>query len=226
MSQNEEIDSPSPVLVKTYGDIYFNTQDTESAIKFFEGLGILPKLLLSCGYGQTIRSGTWLENSCLSLAQIAKIMFCWSDKLPQKFAACESGVSVQSMVDWYNFCRDICCVTLMNQSDKIGGEGKVVEIDESKFGKRKYNRGKRVEGQWVFGGVKRDSDKMFMVTVPDRKQETLIKILEKYVKKGTTIYSDFWAAYQTEERRFVQDDDNAFNKLVEHIVSYGTSLKE
>ena len=35
----------------------------------------------------------------------------------------------------------------------IGGEGIIVEIDESKFGKRKYNRGHRVEGVWVVGGV-------------------------------------------------------------------------
>lgn len=29
----------------------------------------------------------------------------------------------------------------------IDGPGKIVEIDESKFGRRKYNPGKRVEGQ-------------------------------------------------------------------------------
>ena len=29
----------------------------------------------------------------------------------------------------------------------------VVEIDERKFGKSKYNRGQLVEGQWVSGGI-------------------------------------------------------------------------
>ena len=51
------------------------------------------------------------------------------------------------------FCRETCKVTIQRNSEKLGGEGKVVQIDESKVGKRKYHRGHRVEGQWVFGGI-------------------------------------------------------------------------
>ena len=40
---------------------------------------------------------------------------------------------------------------------KIGGPGKVVEIDESKFGKRKFHRGRRADDVWVLGGIERDS---------------------------------------------------------------------
>ena len=35
----------------------------------------------------------------------------------------------------------------------IGGPGKVVEIGESKFGKKKSHKGHNMEGQWVFGGI-------------------------------------------------------------------------
>ncbi|CAG8673383.1 11650_t:CDS:1, partial [Racocetra fulgida] len=138
--------SSSSVLVKTYGDIYLNTPDTERSVQFFEEIEILPRMRFctrcqspmrktkdssridkqkwactsktACGYSTTLRSGTWLSYSKISLAQIAKIMFCWSHKLPQKFTVAETGVSAQSMVDWYNFCRDICCVALMNQENK------------------------------------------------------------------------------------------------------------
>lgn len=54
----------------------------------------------------------------------------------------DSSTSKITMVDWYNFCRDICVKALESHDFlKIGGVGKIVEIDVSKFGKRKYHRG-------------------------------------------------------------------------------------
>jgi hypothetical protein len=51
------------------------------------------------------------------------------------------------------FCRVTMPEFFEGSSEKIGGPCKTVEIDESKIGRRKYNRGHPVEGQWVFGGV-------------------------------------------------------------------------
>ncbi|GFW76097.1 hypothetical protein TNCV_2057441 [Trichonephila clavipes] len=49
-------------------------------------------------------------------------------------------------------------VACINESVKLGEE-KTVEIDESLFRKMKYGRGKRVKGNWVFGG----EQKMFLL---------------------------------------------------------------
>ena len=49
----------------------------------------------------------------------------------------------------------------------------VVEVDEAKFGKRKYNRGRWREGHWVLGGVERGTDNVFMEVVPTRDAATL-----------------------------------------------------
>jgi hypothetical protein len=46
-------------------------------------------------------------------------------------------------------------VFLEGCSVKIGGPNKTVEIDERKFGPRKYHRGHHVKSQCVFGGVER-----------------------------------------------------------------------
>jgi hypothetical protein len=79
-------------------------------------------------------------------------------------------------------------------SEKIGGPNKTVEIDESKFGRRKYHRGDPVKGQWVFGGVERESGKTFLVPVPDRTADTLIGVIRDWIEPGTIIISDCWAA--------------------------------
>ena len=68
-------------------------------------------------------------------------------------------------------------------------------LDESKFGRRKFWRGHRVEGCWVFGGVERESGRVFMEVVEKRDAGTLLPLLEKWVKKGTTVVSDCWKAY-------------------------------
>ena len=55
------------------------------------------------------------------------------------------------VVDWYSFCRDVCGQYFLDHPVTIGGSGRIVEIDELKFGRRKYNRGRVVDGHWVFG---------------------------------------------------------------------------
>ncbi|EFX60123.1 hypothetical protein DAPPUDRAFT_19746, partial [Daphnia pulex] len=98
-------------------------------------------------------------------------------------------------IDWANFCREVAEDIVINNSEKIGGVGVVVEIDESKFGKRKYNRGKRVDGVWVFGGVERETGKCFLVVVQNRTATTLLAVIKEWIKPGTTIISDCWKSY-------------------------------
>ena len=90
------------------------------------------------------------------------------------------------------FCRETCEVTIQRNSEKLGGEDKVVQIDESKVGKQKYHRGHRVEGQWVFGGIAEDSRRSFLVAVEDRSEATLLPFIQAWIEPGTLIVSDCW----------------------------------
>ena len=81
-----------------------------------------------------------------------------------------------------------------NNFEKIGGND--IEIDESKFGKRKYNRGKHVEGVWIFGMVERTAERrIVLVPVDVRNKVTLESILKQYVNEKLTVISDCWKAY-------------------------------
>ena len=99
--------------------------------------------------------------------------------------------------DWFRFCREVVLDFIENKSEMTGGESKVVEIDESKFGKMKYHRGHYMKGQWVFGGAERGTGRTFLVAVHDRSAETLIGLIKQWILPGTTIISDCWAAYNS-----------------------------
>jgi transposase-like protein len=79
----------------------------------------------------------------------------------------------------------------------IGGPGEIVEIDESKFGKRKFNAGHRVEGVWVVGGCEKNGRGVFAVPVESRNAITLLEIIQRYVHPGSVIYTDCWRGYRT-----------------------------
>ncbi|KAJ8937695.1 hypothetical protein NQ314_011751, partial [Rhamnusium bicolor] len=75
-------------------------------------------------------------------------------------------------------------------SENIGGPNKIVEIDEAKIGKRKYNRGRYLEGQWVFGAIERGTKRFFHEAIEQRNTETLLGIIKQRILSGTTVHSN------------------------------------
>ena len=52
----------------------------------------------------------------------------------------EYGLSSNTVTDWGVFCRETMLMIMAGCSEKLGGPNKIVEIDESKLGRRKYHR--------------------------------------------------------------------------------------
>jgi transposase-like protein len=78
----------------------------------------------------------------------------------------------------------------------IGGKDIIVEVDESKFGKRKFQRGHHVEGVWVLGMVERTKERKIKLTVvDDRSKLTLQEKLRSNINMESIIYTDGWKGY-------------------------------
>ena len=76
---------------------------------------------------------------------------------------------------------------------KIGYSGIIVQNDECHLGKRKYNRGHKVDGVWVWGGIEQNNEKkLFLIEVPDRKKTTLTDLIQQHVIEGSIIVTDCW----------------------------------
>lgn len=151
-----------------------------------------------CNFKQSIRSETWLENAHLTPEKCCMFMALYIlGNPPHQDFLCETmKLSSTTVCDWSSFIRETLIYWgFASSSEKLGGPGKVVEIDEAKFGKRKYNRGRVIHGQWLFGGFERNSKKIFLEAVENRNSSTLLEIIKRKIEVGTTIISDCWKAY-------------------------------
>lgn len=121
--------------------------------------------------------------------------------MPQMQMAREADIlSLNIVVDWCAFMREECENWIAANSEEIGGmdqngEAIIVEIDETKYFYRKYHRGQWREGNWIFGGIERESGRCFLVEVPDQRADTLHACILQHILPGTHIISDGWASY-------------------------------
>jgi len=58
-----------------------------------------------------------------------------------------------TITDGVKLCTKSMLDYVLGRFQKIVGPNKTAEIGDYKFGRRKYNRGHKVKGHWVFTGV-------------------------------------------------------------------------
>ncbi|KAI4293368.1 hypothetical protein PAPHI01_2642 [Pancytospora philotis] len=68
-------------------------------------------------------------------------------------------------------------------------------MDESYFGKRKYNRGRLQRYAWVFGAIDIISKEFMMRTVPNRRCESIGPLIKEYVLRESVVHTDKYATY-------------------------------
>jgi len=80
----------------------------------------------------------------------------------------QAEISKKTAVNWVSFCLEVIYDAFILNKQKLGDPGVEVEIDESKFWRRKYYKGHRVESQWVFGIFERGTGRVVMILVEKR----------------------------------------------------------
>ena len=171
---------------------------------------------VKCNRGKfSIRNGTLFDNSKLSIQTTLMILWNFLHLLTEQQCKdfCNIGHRTNNtVVDYYGDFRDVCNHWIRDPENKpkLGGFGKVVEMDESYFpGKPKYNRGRRLGTtwkdyeKWAFALVQRDSlDCVVEQVDSNRSRKTLLPIINANCETGTIFNSDSWKAY---------------NQLAEHL---------
>ena len=104
-------------------------------------------------------------------------------------------MSPSVVVDFSSYLREVCADEILKNSEKNGGEGEIVEVDESLFTRKKNQVGRVLPSTWVVGGICRKTKKVFLTVVPDRSAPTLMTAIEIYVEPGIRINADCWKSF-------------------------------
>lgn len=195
------------------------TENNESICDYFVSKGLIPeiKICYKCKKQMKLYKNRFLfyhkSKNCEHSIKALKTNFFGKKltKISEKLICCFmilnkiSQTNISKLIDLsratINKWSDKVLRLVLENADecyeKIGGEGVIVEIDETKLGKRKYHKGHKVEGAWVIGGIERTKEKKcFFVHVDDRSAKTIGELINKYVLTGSIIYSDCWRGYK------------------------------
>ncbi|EFO94876.1 hypothetical protein CRE_09469 [Caenorhabditis remanei] len=158
---------------------HMSTKVSTKTDSFFERSHLTPQQILYL-------AADWVENPTKPILHVARDF-----KVDKNSVTKMHEMFRQLTKSW--FYRE----TGKDQHQMLGGPHKIVEIDETMMYRAKYNKGRMLTRKqvWVFGMIERGTSKIIMFRVSRRNAQTLIPIIRKYIKPGTTIISDAWRAY-------------------------------
>ena len=161
-----------------------------------------------CNRGKfAVRDGTFFGNSHLPIDTIVWIVWHFLHNLSEN--QCKQYTNIgksnkKTLVNWYAKCREVCGTWIWANQPKLGGFGKIVEMDESHFaGAPKYGKGRNLGedpwkhwNKWVFGLTLRGSLECVLQSVDkSRSRAVLLPVINDNCADGTIFCSDGWKVY-------------------------------
>jgi hypothetical protein len=128
------------------------------------------------------------------------ILLCFWLSIRQIPTSFLSGIERHDVAKWFTTGRRAMATSEYFSDTKLGGDGRIVEIDEAVFRKRKYHRGRSKPVIWILGMAERglhehDKCHVFYKVLKDRSAATILPIIEEHVLPGTLIITDEWRSY-------------------------------
>lgn len=154
---------------------------------------------VKCNTKLNIYTGSCISGLKTPLNKLFILMFLYihNDKITIDTLSVETKLSMETVYKVVKLINSV--LTLWDNDcrlDKLGGSGIVVEADELKYGGKKLRLGRIPKvSEWILGLRERVSGRLVVVRVPDRSAHTLCSLIERFVRRGTVLYTDAWPGY-------------------------------
>ncbi|KAI5149856.1 hypothetical protein ENBRE01_1159 [Enteropsectra breve] len=113
--------------------------------------------------------------------------------------------------------------------EKVGGENRTVQIDGTVIIRKKYNRGRTVPQQWLFGAIDAFNGHYILKTISGRSKATLKAVIIDCVTEKYIMYSDMWSSYMSnfsDDLDFMHDTVNHSKKFKDPVAGVHINLIE
>ena len=152
-----------------------------------------------CRSYRSVTEGTFFQFCHIPVISVFMLLWLWCCRTRAKVASAIVNIPKNTVLQQNRYIRDICSWKLLQIPDQFefGGPGCVVQIDESVITKCKYNVGRVVREQWVFGIFGINENRGIIMYIDNRSAAILIKKIKKHIKPGTEIWSDSWKGYSS-----------------------------
>ena len=178
-----------------------------------------------CRSSYSIRHKSLFRSIMLSLDLVVMLAYMWCFNFSPKQIKRELDLPSQTISSYCKMFRELCSMEY-HTTNKIGGPGIVIQIDESHMFTRKSNKGRLLKMRcWVFGGID-ESGNVFIERVEQRDSETLVPLLLKKVESRSIIFSDSWRAYSRINLHFEHHQVNHSQNFVNPVDGTNTQRIE